>query len=203
MWTVLLVIIKISFVLAAASYQSDAISEMGRKPAPNPAKRKPTPKSKPTPKRKPTPDPTFKKRRKPTAKPTKRKPTAKPTPAAFVTAAVDKNYWLSECVPPFKSSNFSEAINYSNYYLREKEHGLCAEHLSCAFVDCAWSEAAQSILESSNMSQVNYNSIKNQLPPSNLPDIVSFPKNAKQLVSAVKAAGIRKTRSYFRQNQRP
>mmetsp|Transcript_27305 Transcript_27305/g.37503 ORF Transcript_27305/g.37503 Transcript_27305/m.37503 type:complete len:696 (+) Transcript_27305:136-2223(+) len=108
--------------------------------------------------------------------------------ANFVTEVVDKNFWLRECVPPFKKSGFSDSIDYSNYYLRDKQHGLCADHLSCAFVDCAWTDAAKKVLQTSNVSAVGYDSIKSQLPTSNLPAVVTFPRNVKQLSSAMRAA---------------
>ena len=104
-----------------------------------------------------------------------------------VTSAVNNNDWLRECVPPFKANSFSNPISYSNYELRQKKHGLCADHLACAFVDCAWTEAAKNVLSTSDLATVDFNSIKGQLPPLNLPAAVAFPTNVRQLVAAVKA----------------
>lgn len=117
-------------------------------------------------------------------------PTHAPT-TTFATEIVDKNFCLRECVSPFQSNGFSESIDYSNYYLRDAEHGLCADHLACAFVDCAWTTEAQNALASADLTQVDYASIANHLPASNLPDVVAFPQNVKQLVMAVKTAGQR------------
>ena len=100
---------------------------------------------------------------------------------------------MRECVPPFKSSGFSDSISYSNYYLIAKKHGLCADHLACAFVDCAWSDAAVATLEAANVSAVSYDSIKVNLPALNLPSTVAFPQNVKQLVKAVNSARSRKS----------
>ena len=101
---------------------------------------------------------------------------------------VDNNNWLRECVPPFKNSGFSTPIDFTNYYLRDMKYGLCADHLACAFVDCTWTSTAQNVLQVSNLSTVSYSAIKNQLPTSNLPSVVTFPRNVLELVSAVKAA---------------
>jgi hypothetical protein len=68
------------------------------------------------------------------------------------------------------------------------KHGLCADHLACAFVDCKWTNDAKNILQMSNLSTVSYDSIKDQLPTSNLPAVITFPRNVKELVSAMHAA---------------
>jgi len=68
------------------------------------------------------------------------------------------------------------------------KHGLCADHLACAFVDCSWTNDARNVLQMSNLSTVSYESIKDRLPTSNLPAVITFPRNVKELVSAMHAA---------------
>jgi hypothetical protein len=109
---------------------------------------------------------------------------------SVVIAPVENKFWLRECVPPFKSSGFSTSDQSvtSNYVLRNMTHGLCADHLSCAFKDCEWTDAAKSILEKSDLETVRLNGIKDQLPPFNLPARIAFPVNARQLIAAVNSA---------------
>lgn len=87
-------------------------------------------------------------------------------------------------MPSFKDSGFGDNAG-SNYHLREKPSGLCADHLTCAFVDCDWNDEVKYTLLSTDLNTVDFNSIKDQLPRMNLPGVIAFPTNVRQHVSAM------------------
>jgi hypothetical protein len=113
------------------------------------------------------------------------------------TQAVDPNQWLRTCVPPFKNQGFPDHqgfpyginpnpyIAYSNYDLISQPGGLCADFMSCAFVNCSWSAAAKQALMSSDLTTVDIKTLLPQLPPLNLPAFINFPQSVKDVVDAL------------------
>jgi hypothetical protein len=64
---------------------------------------------------------------------------------AVSVARVNPNAWLRECALPFQQGAFATYINFTNYNLSWQSSGLCADHLSCAFVNCEWNSDAQQV----------------------------------------------------------
>lgn len=101
-------------------------------------------------------------------------------------AEVDPNNWLRQCAPPFKRDAFhTPYVNYSNYELIGKAAGLCADHLSCAFEECAWTAEAQEALTKADLATADMRDLEKSLPPLNLPAAIAFPTGVKDVADAL------------------
>jgi len=101
---------------------------------------------------------------------------------------VDPTSWLRECVGAFQRTNYTRA-DLSNYELIEKPSGLCSDFLSCAFVGC--NSTGMEALAHIDLSNTNYSSIAQSLPPLNLPNKIVEPLGVGDVVSAFQLAKAR------------
>lgn len=113
------------------------------------------------------------------------------TYAAYVrpTNATD---WINQCAYYFKLGGFQleGGMNpkYSTYYLRDKPSGLCTLRLSAGLKDMAWSIPIQEVFAWNDLLRVSMPEIEGDLPPLELPDLMSFPQTARDVVEIAKFA---------------
>lgn len=107
-----------------------------------------------------------------------------------VIKSVDVNDWYEECFKIFLNACCKEGstkICYSNYDLIEKPSGLCTNHLACAFQECSEKGFNRQQFQTIDPDST-YNDVKHNFGSLNLPIMISFPKNAAEVVGAVRHA---------------
>ena len=103
----------------------------------------------------------------------------------------DHTNWLKECAYYFKKDDFAgdDQISYiSSYTFKAKPSGLCTIAFSSAFKGMQWNSSIAAVFAATDLLDTSIDEIQSQLPPLELPSIVSFPKCARDVVKLVKYA---------------
>eukprot|EP00592_Proboscia_alata_P009339 CAMPEP_0194356330 /NCGR_PEP_ID=MMETSP0174-20130528/4020_1 /TAXON_ID=216777 /ORGANISM="Proboscia alata, Strain PI-D3" /LENGTH=231 /DNA_ID=CAMNT_0039125889 /DNA_START=123 /DNA_END=814 /DNA_ORIENTATION=- len=120
-------------------------------------------------------------------------PSSIASPEVFDVAVQD---WYTECLQTFLkqccvSVPQDTHLRYSNFYLIDKEAGLCTDHLSCAFDRCSYKGIDASLGELSLVEE--FESVQDRFDPINLPSHIAFPETAGDVSSAIRhAKGLKK-----------
>ena len=110
---------------------------------------------------------------------------------------VNKDDWVHQCARTFQEYSNPSLPHYiarSNFYLIDEPSGLCADALTCAFDECQYSKTDYHSLvclgNQTDLSSASYDDLAStcNFPPSSLPDRITFPKNAADVISAIKYA---------------
>mmetsp|Transcript_18539 Transcript_18539/g.39820 ORF Transcript_18539/g.39820 Transcript_18539/m.39820 type:complete len:213 (+) Transcript_18539:51-689(+) len=121
------------------------------------------------------------------------------TASSFSLIAVDKNNWLRQCPATFAEywNPATNVLERSNFYLIDEPAGLCADALSCAFAKCHASKNGGSdhsslgcLFNRADALTISYDDAASacNFPPSALPDSITFPKTAADVVTAIQYA---------------
>ena len=104
--------------------------------------------------------------------------------------ATNKTMWMRECVEYIKRAGFGlgmfNPVRYSTYYYKDKPSGLCNLLLWSDFY--GWTPAIQDVFNNTDLMSASYEDIQDQLPPDNLPALMSFPRTAEDVSEIVKFA---------------
>ena len=104
--------------------------------------------------------------------------------------ATNKTMWMRECVEYIKRAGFGlgmfNPVRYSTYYYKDKPSGLCNLLLWSDFY--GWTPAIQDVFNNTDLMSASYEDIQDQLPPDNLPALMSFPRTANDVSEIVKFA---------------
>ena len=100
--------------------------------------------------------------------------------------------WLRQCAYWFKFGGFQLEGGmkpmYSSYYLKDADSGLCTITLASAFRNMMWNNTIQSVFEETDLLTAEMDEINAELPPMELPALVSNPQTARDVVELVKFA---------------
>merc|ERR1711959_86654 len=85
-------------------------------------------------------------------------------------------------------ANATDWLQQCAYYLKDQECGLCTMTMSSAFKNMMYGRDVFTVLNETDLATAQYDEINADLPPLELPSIVSFPHTAKDVVELVKFA---------------